>query len=546
MKSISLFFAKENCIETVGKLLLALNVKVTNTTLQNDLYNHPDYPSLLSISDVLSGYGVANISVKTSIDKLTEVPLPCIIPLNGESDHNTYFALVESVDDNAVRYFHPEKHEWEEISKENFKKKWPSGIVLLADAADAVGEKDYKSKRREERRLNIAGYATWLALPILTIITCIITFATYGLAAGFPVIFMLFTLLGCGVSGLLLWYELDQYNPLLQQICSSGKKVNCGAILNSKASKIAGVSWSAIGFTYFSGSLFSMLVMGATNPGALVALAWLNTLAIPYVFFSVYYQWQIAKQWCVLCLCIQALLVLQLITTTTAGWHTIAPLSTVATLSNSVPVVLSFATPFIILNLLLPAYRAVRGNKRTKTQLQRLKHNPLIFEALLVKQKSITESTKGLGIILGNPNATNKIIKVCNPYCGPCAQAHTPMEELLHNNPDLQIQILFTATNDEGDTRAPSVKHLLAIAEKGETLTRQALDDWYLADKKDYEVFAAKYPMNGELKKQDNKVNAMKEWCDKTEIAFTPTFFVNGYQLPDIYTVNDLKYFLSV
>ncbi len=27
----------------------------------------------------------------------------------------------------------------------------------------------------------------------------------------------------------------------------------------------------------------------------------------------------------------------------------------------------------------------------------------------------------------------------------------------------------------------------------------------------------------------------MNKWCIDTGIAFTPTFFVNGYQLPDIY-----------
>ena len=86
-------------------------------------------------------------------------------------------------------------------------------------------------------------------------------------------------------------------------------------------------------------------------------------------------------------------------------------------------------------------------------------------------------------------------------------------------------------------------------------MIKQALDDWYLAENKNYEAFAAKYPMNGELKRQEAKIETMKNWCDKTEIAFTPTFFVSVpnddgstryYQLPEIYTVADLKYFFSV
>ena len=90
---------------------------------------------------------------------------------------------------------------------------------------------------------------------------------------------------------------------------------------------------------------------------------------------------------------------------------------------------------------------------------------------------------------------------------------------------------------------------MLAIAEKSnndEETIKHALDDWYFSDKKDYKVFAEKYPLNGELQQQDEKVAAMRDWCEKADIKFTPTFFVNGYQLPDIYTINDLTYFLSV
>ncbi|MDE1192557.1 MAG: cysteine peptidase family C39 domain-containing protein [Arachidicoccus sp.] len=67
-----------------------------------------------------------------------------------------------------------------------------------------------------------------------------------------------------------------------------------------------------------------------------------------------------------------------------------------------------------------------------------------------------------------------------------------------------------------------------------------------ISKKKDYAAFAAKYPINGELKQQGSKIKAMSDWCYKTEIAFTPTFFVNSYQLPEQYSVADLKYFFSV
>ena len=70
------------------------------------------------------------------------------------------------------------------------------------------------------------------------------------------------------------------------------------------------------------------------------------------------------------------------------------------------------------------------------------------------------------------------------------------------------------------------------------------MDDWYLPEKKGYELFAAKYPMNGELLEQGKKIEAMDKWCKAIDIQATPTIFINGYQLPDAYSIEDLQYFL--
>ncbi len=90
------------------------------------------------------------------------------------------------------------------------------------------------------------------------------------------------------------------------------------------------------------------------------------------------------------------------------------------------------------------------------------------------------------------------------------------------------------------------VNHLLAIQAQSndEQVIKHALDDWYLSDKKEYDVFAAKYVMNGELTKQGEKIEAMDNWCKSMNIHVTPTIFINGYQLPDAYNIEDLQYFL--
>ena len=37
----------------------------------------------------------------------------------------------------------------------------------------------------------------------------------------------------------------------------------------------------------------------------------------------------------------------------------------------------------------------------------------------------------------------------------------------------------------------------------------------------------------------------MYEFCKKMEIIGTPTIFINGHEMPDIYSVNDLQYCLA-
>jgi len=546
---------RTNAPEITWTFTNLLAVKLSASTIEKDLEVHPDYPSLLSISDVLNNYDIENIGIKLEPDKFKEIPTPFITQLKGKNSNNDFFTVVTSLNNDQVNFLDPEKYKWVTLPYPDFLKRC-SGIILLAEAGENAGEKEYFKKVKIEKRKKISQTAISIAIPLIVLFASITCFNQHTTSALLSVIFSFLTLAGCIAGVLLIWYEVDQHNPLLKQICSGGKKINCGAVLQSKAAKIAGISWSTIGLSYFAGMLLLLLFGGLTNPRILFLTAWINVAAIPYVIFSIYYQWRIAKQWCILCLAVQAMLVLQFTIAFLGDWHALIHIENI-TSELIIQTFTAFTIPFLTITILLPALKKAKESKHVNIELQKLKHNPQIFEALLHKQKQVTLSTKGMGITLGNNNAAYKLIKVCNPYCGPCADAHAPIEDLLHNNPNVQVQVLFTATNDDNDARTPPVKHLLAIAGTNqESITKQALDDWYMAKKKDYEAFAAKYPMNGELKQQDAKIEAMKQWCHNVKIEFTPTFFValpaaDGeedklYQLPNMYTVADLKYFFTV
>jgi uncharacterized membrane protein len=552
----SLLSNEDSCVVATHRLLQTMMVPVTRTALSGNLHEHPDYPSLLSVSDVLKDYKVDNISLRTNLEQVLQLPAPFLVQLKAtmETPYEN-FTVVRKVRDGLFDIYNVTDNKWSLTPAATFARKW-TGIVLLPEAAEESGEKDYVRNVKDQRRSMAVTCCTLLALPVISLAASLVAFYQAGSQAIYPATYLLLALTGAGLTSLLLWYELDKYNPLLQKICSAGKKVNCTAVLESKGAKIGGIGWSTIGFTYFTGILLTLLFSGVLQPRTLSLLAWLNIAALPYVFFSVYYQWRVAKQWCILCLCVQGILVLQFLTALAAGW--LAPISGIFTENNVVGAVLAFLLPFIVITILLPVYRDRKEDRLKIAELLRLKHNPGIFGSFLATQKLATDFADDLGIVLGNPDAPNKIIKVCNPYCGPCAKSHAALHDLIRDSPDIQVRIIFAVTNNKSDKASP-VKHFLAIAGKNdETTLKQALDDWYLAPSKDYDAFAAKYPMNGELKAQDSKVEAMREWCNRMEISSTPAFYVSlssmrgevqqagFYELPQMYSIGDLKYFLSL
>ena len=86
--------------------------------------------------------------------------------------------------------------------------------------------------------------------------------------------------------------------------------------------------------------------------------------------------------------------------------------------------------------------------KATAKEYNRLKFNHQIFASLLSTQKSIDTIPDDIGIILGNPNAKNVVVKVCSPYCNPCAKAHSQYESLLEKYENgIKLHIIFSATS---------------------------------------------------------------------------------------------------
>lgn len=527
-----------NLTNVITLYLKRLHVNVTKAGLAKQLEQNPYFPSLYCINNVLDKYKIPNEAFTLEAHHLDELEPPFIAYCNTNFAGKD-FVLVTAITADSVSYISNNKKE-KKITRAAFMQEWQK-IVLVAEPTDQSIEPNYKDNLSKEKLRNRKNIWLWIsgfsiaifALSNFFLNTDISSLSMAGMITATK-------MLGCFLAVLLLIYDIDKSNSFVKNICTAGTKTDCDAVLNSKASGIAGLKWSEAGFFYFAATAFFIFYPAVTF---IEKIPWLAIAAIvvsPYILFSIYYQYKVAKQWCPLCLAVQAVLLLELVWAIIAfGQNTILPSVNSAII---ISILISMLLPVTAWFAVKPIIKKAIEASQYKAAYRRVLYNPEQFNQLLQQQQQAPDGWQQIGITIGNPGAKNCIVKVCNPYCGPCAKAHPELEEIIHGNEDINLKIIFTATNKEGDRAAKPVKHLLAIASKNNMLqTQQALDDWYNADKKDYEAFAAKYPLNGELKQQEEKINAMDKWCREAGIRATPTIFINGRALPENYNISELK-----
>lgn len=517
----------------------ALGIKVTNTSLKERLTENPYFPSLYSLSNTFDKFNIEHTAFKVDQENIDRLATPFIAYLDHQSTGKD-FVTVTSIREKEVSYIGGKKKP-ETVSKEYFRKNW-LGIVLQAAPDENSGEKDFLIRKEKEISHKNKSSALIVAASLIFIATTYFFIQTVADTFLFSAsTLLLIKCLGVATTILLLIYETDKSNAFIKNICSAGRQTNCEAVLGSSASRVLGISWSEVGFFYFAGTFLFLLIPSTDFSSKAFVLAAANVVAAPYMLFSIYYQWRVVKQWCPLCLTVQAVLAIELAWSVVNVWTENIVFPSAAIL---LPIVWSLLLPVVLWYVLKPLLAKSKEAPLYKAAYKRLLYNPETFSHLLQQQEAAPEGFEPLGITIGNPNAEHTIIKVCNPYCGPCAKTHPVLDEIIHSNNNVKLKLIFTATNEKDDTRGPTARHLLAISKKHPELTEQSLNDWYLAKKKDYEAFASKYVINGELREQEGEIDRMKEWCDEAEIRFTPTIYVNGYRLPEKYKIEELKYIL--
>lgn len=523
----------DHVTETVYALLKSLKVKVTKSDLKEVLREHPDYPSLFAIKEILEFYKVDNTTIKIPVENIYELSTPLLIHVNENGKQN--FSVVKAIENGQVTRLNSD-YKWITESMSQFCGIW-SGVVMLAEPTKNAGDKDYSKKRKIEllNSFRIPAIITISLIILSGAITNNIDITIYNWWAIFTA-----KILGTIICVILLSQMIDKNNPLIAKLCKLGNEMDCGNILNSPASKIWGwLSWSELGFFYFAGGLFSILIASHQSFQMLGIFAILNLFTLLFSAYSVYYQFVVAKKRCSICLSILVIFWIEF-AFLLPYWGNIN-----LQLRVLYPLMLGFFIPILFWITIKPLASGGTSAKYLKKELDFFKKNLQVFQILLSKQQKMP-SLNGLSpIVLGNPSAQNTITVVSNPVCLPCRETHLDIEMLLESEIDVKIQMIFAVGNDKSSLKFQVAKYFI-YAFLNASYMPAILHDWFIQDDQNYKAWQNDESKNFDLDFESERILGLHEaWCKEARINYTPTIFVNGFKNPNIYSLADLQYIMK-
>jgi hypothetical protein len=503
-----------------SQFLHLLQVPVSKKYVRKIITSHPDFPSLLSIADTLRRFGVDHIVRRITKEELEQLPHPFLLPIEKG---NTI--LVKN------------KHE---LTKTLTRLQQWNGVVLQAGASKKISDKTNEGLYAKEKKVR------YYTISLLTTLILLISLSFAGSFTLSSSILLITALCGAVISYFLFAKEVGIHYTAIDEFCSSKKTSgnNCDTLLKTDIN-VFGVKLADASLAYF---IFQIIMLGLTQalPETdmrfnVVALSVLGVAALPAIMFSLYYQYFIAKVWCRLCLGVVCILATQLCVFLIKYFNT--PVISI----GSVPTVhvILFILLFITIGLCVLLVKSIIEHSNKLNTIgssgDRVKHSIPVFTYLLKRQRKVDTQPFELEMRVGNPYAAIQIIMVSNLYCNPCKQKHFVIDQLVTLYPTL-VNVTFRFVKSVRDKE--SVRYLLSYwiknisrKENESNNTIKLIHDWF--EFRDLTKFKKQYSVESENINQ--KLESQHyTWIEKSDVEGTPTFFINGHELPKQYGIDDL------
>lgn len=496
-----------NQLDALYKYVCLYQRKCNRVELETVLKSSPSYPSLLSIYHSLEFCDVHPVVVRAKPENLYGLKRPSLMHIKDAVSE--YFLLVECCDKEHIICYDTHKSKYVKRKSETLLSKW-DGIMIYTE------QQEYRSQRK----------LFWILTVLMTVVSWF-NWASFLLSTN---------LWGLSISSLLLLNEYGIGTSVTEGVCKIGQSFDCNKVTLSKASRIIGIPLSVWGCLYFlSITLFLLMsrLGGAAQTDVVNYVQIVGLGCLPILAYSVIKQNQM-RTWCILCLSIIAILSFE--TILLVGWNEHFAYSFIAQLAMLH--LLGIGIAGIFLSLLVKGVRLYKEYTSLRVHDLKIKRNPEILQ-LLFKNAKVLNRFDSSYMSLGNPQASVVITTWLSPYCVHCSKLVKDMLDLYNRHGKNIEWRIYISGYASGEREKNRIQHTLMT--------------WYMKDKLLFLNALNRWFIHKELIPTEDS-NIL--FSDETEhhlekqILFTremninsyPKCFINGLELPSVYTIKDIFY----
>jgi protein-disulfide isomerase len=501
-------------------------ITIDKKEFEFQVQSHPDYPSLIAITDTLHFFNIENGVLRVSNTEIELLPNRFIAFLkNDKNEVEEYF-----VEKKGIYYYCTKNKNIEILDNDMLIACW-SDIVLLVE------------KSEMEQINNKKNHSNWfLFIIILGFFGATLFWFHLDWHSS---LFFIFPILGVLFSVAALKDLFGTKSELLNKFCNLTNTTSCSAIVGSnKWAVFKYFNFSDLSLVFFSSQLFGLFLFqlsGTTT--AFFGIQQLLLLAsVTVILLSLYYQKFVEKKWCPICLVIIGIVLLELVYLVCY-----VPIVFVLSLQSLILFGFVFFSTTQVWYLLKKQLTQQKELKEFQLKGNRFMRNYEVFKNTLIASTPIENTPVQSGnILLGNVDASLKLTVITSPFCGYCNEAHSIIEEILQNHYDticFDIRFNFNPENSEEKSKKIHQQLVAIYYEQGQEAFIKVLNNWFKnKDEKKLNIILID-------KENESKINSILEeqfnWNQKNELSYTPAIIINQFIFPKQYERTELIHFIN-
>lgn len=504
-------FSKSNLTDMLYRYSKFYKADIHKEEIQILLESSPVYPSMLSLYRTLRVFGMECSVVRTNLEDIRKLNKPFLAHLKDTKAGNVI--LVKKIAGSEVLWYDTVTSRFQKANTDVFLQKW-DGIALYCTNEEICASSQY----------NKYLYA------VAFILLALLSFKTIHWAV------VALNILGIYCSYTLLIHETEKRNTaLLNRVCKMGKHVDCDRVTRSVFSRIGNVTLADLGIAYFGMALFFSFFLLYNSSGVNISEVYSTMLicSYPFILYTLFVQLYI-KKWCILCLSLDAVIVLEsALFFANDGLripHAITPFLQI----------LYFAPFMLSIIVLLKRYSITRGKYiEQKIHSLRIHRTPPVFKLLLGNRSIVRQDNYSLDV--GKPDAPLTITTWLSPYCPYCAEIVKKMFQLIRHK-KVQWKIYLTGIDAQTDNYKYHKLQLyfihLFISDK--TRFMDSIEQWYNHNRTPILKQLPRYMAND--KEAGPILEKQMAYAKEIGISEFPTIFINNRRIPLEYDITNFYY----